>query len=95
MPGVQRATAVQVTRWALPGHGQLSVVAVDPASYPAVLASTPWPPLRRSQLAVLAGPRPGPGQPVPVLASPAAAAALRGSPRQAQRAARARSPPAR
>jgi putative ABC transport system permease protein len=80
VPGVQHGTAVQVTRWALPGHGELSVVAVDPASYPALLASTPWPPLRRSQLAVLAGARPGAGQPVPVLASPAAAAALRGSP---------------
>jgi putative ABC transport system permease protein len=80
VPGVQHATAIQVTRWVLPGRGQLSVVAVDPASYPAVLASTPWPALRRSQLAVLARPRPGPGQPVPVLASPAAVAALRGSP---------------
>ncbi len=80
VPGVQHATAIQVTRWVLPGHGQLSVVAVDPASYPAVLASTPWPALRAGQLAVLAGPRPGPGRPVPVLASPAAAAALRGSP---------------
>ncbi len=79
VPGVQHATAVQLTRWALPGHGQLSVVAVDPASYPALLASTPWPPLRRSQLAVLAEPRPEASQPVPVLASPAAAAALRAS----------------
>ena len=80
VPGVQHATPVQVTRWVLPGHGQLSVVAVNPASYPALLAGTPWPALRHGQLAVLAGPRPGPGQPVPVLASPAAAAALRGSP---------------
>ena len=80
VPGVQHTTAIQVTRWVLPGHGQLSVVAVDPASYPAVLASTPWPALRAGQLAVLTGPRPGPGRPVPVLASPAAAAALRGSP---------------
>ena len=80
VPGVQHATPVQVTRWVLPGHGQLSVVAVDPASYPALLAGTPWPALRHGQLAVLARPRPGPGQPVPVLASPAAAAALRGSP---------------
>lgn len=79
VPGVQHATALQVTRWAVPGHGELSVVAVDPASYPAVLASTPWLPLRHSQLAVLTGPRPGPGHPVPVLASPAAAAVLRGS----------------
>ena len=80
VPGVQHATASQVTRWVLPGHGQLSVVAVNPASYPAVLASTPWPAMRPGQLAALTGPRPGPGQPVPVLASPAAAAALRGSP---------------
>ncbi len=80
VPGVQQATAIQLTRWTLAGHGQLSVVAVDPASYPALLASTPWPALRRSQLAVLARPRPARGQPVPVLASPAAAAALRGSP---------------
>ena len=79
VPGVQHATASQVTRWALPGHGQLTVVAVDPASYPALLAGTPWPPLRRSQLDVLTAPRPSAGQPVPVLASPAAAAALRGS----------------
>jgi putative ABC transport system permease protein len=80
VPGVQHATAVQVTQWALPGHGQLSAVAIDPASYPALLAAVPWPALRPSQLAVLSRPRPGPGQPVPVLASPAAAAALRGSP---------------
>ncbi len=80
VPGVQHTTAIQVTRWALPGRGQLSVVAVDPASYPALLASTPWAALRRGQLAVLTGRRPSPGQPVPVLASPAAAAALRGSP---------------
>lgn len=80
VPGVQHATASQVTRWALPGRGQLTVVAVDPASYPALLASTPWPALRPSQLAVLTRPRPGPGQPVPVLASPAAATALRGGP---------------
>ena len=79
-PASSTPPPVQVTRWVLPGHGQLSVVAVDPASYPALLASTPWPALRHGQLAVLAGPRPGPGQPVPVLASPAAAAALRGSP---------------
>jgi len=80
VPGVEHTTAIQVTRWVLPGHGQLSAVAVDPASYPAVLASTPWPALRAGQLAVLTGPRPGPGRPVPVLASPAAAAALRDSP---------------
>ena len=80
VPGVQHATAVQVTQWALPGHGQLSTVAIDPVSYPALLAAVPWPALRPSQLALLRRPRPGPGQPVPVLASPAAAAALRGSP---------------
>jgi len=78
VPGVQQATAVQVIRWVLAGHGELSTVAVDPASYPALLASTPWALLRPAQLAVLSAGRPAPGQPVPVLASPAAAAALRG-----------------
>ncbi|HTT54905.1 MAG TPA: FtsX-like permease family protein [Streptosporangiaceae bacterium] len=80
VPGVRQATAVQVTRWTLAGHGELTVVAVNPASYATLLASTPWPPLRPAQRAVLASPRPGPGRPVPVLASPAAAAALRGTP---------------
>ena len=62
VPGVQHATAIQLTRWTLAGHGQLSVVAVDPASYPALLASTPWPaaaaqPARRAGPAA-AWPRP-------------------------------------
>ena len=60
VPGVRQATALQVTRWTLAGRGELSVVAVDPASYAALLASTPWPALRPAQRAVLAGPRPGP-----------------------------------
>ncbi len=60
VPGVRQATALQVTRWTLAGRGELSVVAVDPASYAALLASTPWPALRPAQRAVLAGRGPGP-----------------------------------
>jgi putative ABC transport system permease protein len=53
--------------------GSLSVVVVNPRQYAAVLADTPNPTFRASTLA-----RTGTGPP-PVLASPAAAAALRGS----------------
>ena len=79
VPGVRRLTATWNTSWATPGGQPVTVVAVDPASYAALVASTPFPAV---PLARLAGPRmdtaPGTG-PVPVLASPAALADLGGT----------------
>ena len=78
VPGVHRAAAVRVTSWILPGQQAAQAVAVDPASYAALVASTPWPPVRSGQLAVLEIPpgRAAPGAGVAVLASPSVAAAL-------------------
>jgi putative ABC transport system permease protein len=79
VPGVRRLTATWNTSWATPGGQPVTVVAVDPASYAALVASTPFPAV---PLARLAGPRmdtaPGTG-PVSVLASPAALADLGGT----------------
>jgi putative ABC transport system permease protein len=67
--GVQRATAVWTTSWLAPSGQPLTVVAVDPAGYGAVVAGTPFPAfpaaLIHASRAV-----------VPVLASPSAAAIL-------------------
>ena len=78
VPGVRRAAAVRVTSWTLPGQQAAQAVAVDPASYAALVASTPSPPVRSGQLAVLEAPpgRAAPGAGVAVLASPSIAAAL-------------------
>jgi len=78
VPGVRRAAAVRVTSWTLPGQQAAQAVAVDPASYAALVASTPSPPVRSGQLAVLGTPpgRAAPGAVVAVLASPSVAAAL-------------------
>ncbi len=75
VPGVRRATAVRIMQWTPSGSGTISIAAVDPASYAAFAAATPWPSFPASKLA---GPRGPPGQPgpVPLLASPPAAAAL-------------------
>ena len=73
--GVTHATAVWNTTWVTPFGQPVTVVAVDPASYAAVTATTPYPPLARAKLSggaqALAA-----GGAVPVLASPAAAALL-------------------
>ena len=75
VPGVRRAAAVRVTSWALPGQQAAQAVAVDPSSYAALVASTPWPPVRSRQLSMLAAP-PARDAGVAVLASPSVAAAL-------------------
>ena len=71
--GVTHATAVWNTTWVTPFGQAVTVVAVDPASYAAVTATTPYPPLALARLSggarALAA-----GGAVPVLASPAAAA---------------------
>ena len=73
--GVTHATAVWNTTWVTQFGQPVTVVAVDPASYAAVTATTPYPPPALAKLSggarALAA-----GGAVPVLASPAAAALL-------------------
>jgi putative ABC transport system permease protein len=73
--GVTHATGVWNTTWVTPFGQAVTVLAVDPASYAAVTATTPYPPLALASLSggarALAS-----GGAVPVLASPAAAAVL-------------------
>jgi putative ABC transport system permease protein len=73
VPGVTHAAEVVNESWASTTGSQVSVLAVDPASYAALAARTPgFPPVPAGLLAT-----PGqPGAPQPVLASPQAAAAL-------------------
>jgi putative ABC transport system permease protein len=72
VPGVRRVAAVWDTLWSAPGGQPVTVIGVDPASYAALVGSTPFPAV---PVAGLRGPLSGAG-PVPVLASPAAAAVL-------------------
>jgi putative ABC transport system permease protein len=75
--GVTHATAVWNTTWVTPFGQPLTVVAVDPASYAAVTATTPYPPLTLALAKLRGGARAlAAGGAVPVLASPAAAALL-------------------
>jgi len=75
VPGVKRLTATWNTSWTTPGGQPVTVVAVDPASYAALLASTPFPAV---PFAKLGSEAPGTGT-VSVLASPAALANLGGT----------------
>ncbi len=72
VPGVQHAAEVDVLDTSTAGGRAVTVLAVDPARYAALVAATPWPPVPAGKLA-----RPPAGSgPVPVLASPSAAALL-------------------
>ncbi len=73
--GVTHATAVWNTTWVTPFGQAVTVVAVDPASYAAVTATTPYPPPALAKLSGAARALAAGGA-VPVLASPAAAALL-------------------
>ena len=75
--GVRHATEVWNTNW-FTGFGQpISVSAVDPASYAAVVAGTPFPSFPAGRIGAAAPTRVLPfGAVVPVLASPSAAAIL-------------------
>jgi putative ABC transport system permease protein len=73
--GVSHATAVWNTTWVTPFGQAVTVVAVDPASYAAVTASTPFPALPVAKLAGGSGALSS-GAAVPVLASPDAATVL-------------------
>ena len=74
VPGVRHAAAVWTTNWFTPSGQPVTVAAVDPAGYAAVVADTPFPafPAARIGSAPLRSLRPI----VPVLASPSAAAVL-------------------
>jgi hypothetical protein len=77
VPGVTHAAAASTYPWESANGTQLTVLAVDPASYAALVAAVPGDP--RMLASALAGPA-TPGAPQPVLASPQAAASLgRGS----------------
>ena len=73
--GVAHATAVWNTTWVTPFGQPVTVIAVDPASYAAVTAATPFPPLPAAPFAAAARALAA-GATVPVLASPDAAALL-------------------
>ncbi len=74
VPGVRRSATVWQTSWSAPGGQALTVLAVDPSRYAALVASTPFP---RFPASVIAGPAPASaGGPIPVVASAAAAAIL-------------------
>ncbi|MGH3228708.1 MAG: hypothetical protein ACRDOA_09030 [Streptosporangiaceae bacterium] len=74
--GVRHVAAVWTTNWATPAGQAVTVVAVDPASYAALVASTPFPAFPASAMRSTPGGVRSSGPPVPVLASPAAAALL-------------------
>jgi len=74
--GVRQATAVWTTNWVTPGGQPVTVVAVDPASYAAVVAGTPFPAFPAGKIGAAGGTVAFGGAAVPVLASPSAAAML-------------------
>jgi putative ABC transport system permease protein len=71
VPGVTHTAAVWENTWTAPNNQQVTGVAVDPASYAALVSSTQtFPAVPAAELTA--------GNPQPVLASPAAAAAIGG-----------------
>jgi putative ABC transport system permease protein len=74
--GVRHVTAVWDTTWATPFSQTVTVVAVDPISYAAVVADTPFPLVAAARIGRAAGGILSPSATVPVLASPSAAAIL-------------------
>src|SRR5579863_2943687 len=79
VPGVRHLTATWNTTWTTPGDQPVTLVAVDPASYAALVASTPFPDVPLAKLGPGSGSAVTSTQTVPVLASPAAAASLGGT----------------
>jgi len=83
VPGVRHATEVWNTSWFTPFGQPVTVVAVDPASYAAVVADTPFPAFPAGRIGKAAPATPVPdGATMPVLASPSAAALLGPAPVQ-------------
>jgi putative ABC transport system permease protein len=79
VPGVRHLTATWNTTWATPGGQPVTLVAVDPASYAALVASTPFPAVPLAKLGTGYSSAVSSTETVPVLASPAAAASLGGT----------------
>jgi putative ABC transport system permease protein len=80
--GVHAATAVWATNWVSPYFQPVTVIQVDPAGYAAVTASTPFSPFPAATFGAKSGGLLPLGAVAPVLASPAAAAALGTKPAQ-------------
>jgi putative ABC transport system permease protein len=76
VPGVRHVAAVWVSSWATSLGQPVTVVAVDPAGYQAVVAGTPFPAVPVSRIKVTSEGPLSPATTVPVLASSAEAAAL-------------------
>ena len=74
--GVRQATAVWTTNWVSPSFQPVTVIAVDPASYAALTRTTPFSSFPVSAIGTASGGVLSSGAVAPVLASPAAAAAL-------------------
>jgi len=74
--GVRHATPVWSTNWVTPFGQPITVVAVDPASYAAVVAGTPYPAFPAAKIGTAPGGITPLGATMPVLASPSAAAIL-------------------
>jgi putative ABC transport system permease protein len=76
VPGVQHVAAVWNSTWVTSFGQPVTVVAVDPASYQAVVARTPFPAVPVAAISGASGGPLSPSTTVPVLASPAEAANL-------------------
>jgi putative ABC transport system permease protein len=74
--GVDHATAVWYTNWVTSGFQPVTVIGVQPVSYAAVVATTPFSSFPAAKIGTKWGGTVPSGAVVPVLASPAAAAAL-------------------
>jgi putative ABC transport system permease protein len=81
VPGVQHTAAVAAVPGSLPSGIGIEVIAVSPASYAALTASTPWPRFPAAALATRAGTAASSGQ-TPAVAATAVAADLRAGPVQ-------------
>jgi hypothetical protein len=80
--GVRHATAVWLTTWVTPFGQPVTVIAVDPPAYAALVADTPFPAVPAAAIGRGSGPILSVATTVPVLASPGAAAVLGTGPTQ-------------
>jgi putative ABC transport system permease protein len=78
VPGVRHVAAVTLIAGSLPSGAAVEVIAVNPVSYAALVASTPWPRLPAGALAGV--PAPGPAGPVTAVASAMVAASFQAGP---------------
>jgi putative ABC transport system permease protein len=76
VPGVRHAAAVSTTTWQIPLGRELTVAAIDPAGYAAMIADTPFPRIPVSAFGSADSTPVTAATVIPVLASPSAAAAI-------------------